>query len=56
MVDLMVQPPKRGDKSYMLYHKELNEIYESLKRRSIKLSECFNQLENVTCNNAQVRY
>jgi len=29
MVDLMVQPPKRGDKSYMLYHKELAKIYES---------------------------
>jgi alanine transaminase len=56
MVDLMVQPPKRGDKSYALYHKELNGIYESLRRRSMKLSECFNQLEGITCNNAQVRY
>ncbi|GBC06735.1 hypothetical protein RclHR1_07000005 [Rhizophagus clarus] len=53
MVDLMVQPPKRGDYSYPSYQKELNEIYESLRRRSIKLSECFNQLESVTCNNAQ---
>ncbi|CAG8511025.1 322_t:CDS:2 [Funneliformis caledonium] len=53
MVDLMVQPPKCGDESYALYQKELSGIYESLRRRSIKLSECFNQLEGVTCNNAQ---
>ncbi len=55
MVDLMVRPPKRGDESYVLYKEEQHEIYESLRRRSMKLHKCFNQLEGVTCNNAQVR-
>ncbi|CAG8490407.1 13700_t:CDS:10 [Acaulospora morrowiae] len=53
MVDLMVKPPKRGEPSYELYQKEIRGIYESLKRRSKKLSNLFNSLEGVTCNNAQ---
>ncbi|CAG8468035.1 9690_t:CDS:2 [Ambispora leptoticha] len=53
MIDLMVRPPKRGEESYEQYIKEITAIYESLKRRSRKLAECFNELEGVTCNNAQ---
>ncbi|CAG8502168.1 2564_t:CDS:2 [Dentiscutata erythropus] len=53
MVDLMVRSPKRGDKSYPLFQKEISSIYESLRRRSIKLSELFNSLEGVTCKDAQ---
>jgi alanine transaminase len=53
MVDLMLHPPTKGDESYDLYHSELNGIYESLKRRAIKLCAAFNSLEGVTCNEAQ---
>ncbi|KAG9300275.1 hypothetical protein G9A89_011348 [Geosiphon pyriformis] len=53
MVDLMVRPPRLGDPSYELYNKEYTSIFESLRRRSRKLANLFNQLEGVTCNDAQ---
>ncbi|KAI9140283.1 pyridoxal phosphate-dependent transferase [Paraphysoderma sedebokerense] len=52
-VDVMVNPPKPGDESFELYNHEMNTIYESLKRRALRLSEFFNSLEGVTCNPAQ---
>lgn len=54
MVDLMVNPPKPGDPSYDLYKKEVDEIFESLRRRSRKLCDVFNNLEYMECNDAQV--
>ncbi|KAK9767227.1 alanine transaminase [Basidiobolus ranarum] len=53
MVDLMVNPPKPGDESYDLYQKEIDDIYQSLKRRSNLLCDAFNELEGVTCNKAE---
>lgn len=53
MVDLMTNPPKEGDASYESYQKEVGTIYESLRRRATKLANCFNTLENMTCNDAQ---
>jgi len=53
LMSLMVNPPKEGDPSYTLYIKERDLIYESLKRRAIKLSAFLNTLEGVTCNTAQ---
>ncbi|KAJ3292219.1 hypothetical protein HK104_005489 [Borealophlyctis nickersoniae] len=53
MVDLVVNPPKEGDASYPLYRKEIDTIYESLKRRSAKLAQGLNSLQGVTCNPAQ---
>ncbi|KAI9591413.1 pyridoxal phosphate-dependent transferase [Syncephalis fuscata] len=53
LVDLMVNPPKEGDTSYKQYSEEINEIYESLKRRSKRLASAFNTMEGVTCNDAQ---
>ncbi|KAJ3315356.1 hypothetical protein HDV04_003749 [Boothiomyces sp. JEL0838] len=53
MVELMINPPKKGDPSYPLYEKEQNAIYDSLKRRAQKLAAAFNGLEGVTCNDAQ---
>ncbi|KAI9274794.1 pyridoxal phosphate-dependent transferase [Phascolomyces articulosus] len=53
MTDLMTNPPVEGDASYELYNKEVNGIYESLRRRATKLASCFNGLENVTCNDAE---
>jgi alanine transaminase len=52
MVDLMTNPPVRGDPSHPQYKAEVNSIYESLGRRSDKLASCFNGLEGVTCNSA----
>jgi len=53
LMSLMVNPPKEGDPSYSLYIKERDDIYESLKRRAIKLTNFLNTLEGVTCNTAQ---
>ncbi|KAI8878165.1 PLP-dependent transferase [Backusella circina FSU 941] len=52
MVDLMTNPPVKGDTSYPQYKAEVNAIYQSLSRRSDKLESCFNGLEGVTCNSA----
>ncbi|KAJ3274200.1 Alanine--glyoxylate aminotransferase 2, mitochondrial [Terramyces sp. JEL0728] len=53
MVELMMNPPKKGDPSYPVYEKEQNSIYDSLRRRAQKLAAAFNSLEGVSCNDAQ---
>ncbi|KAI9319115.1 pyridoxal phosphate-dependent transferase [Dichotomocladium elegans] len=53
MVDLMTNPPVKGDPSYDQYNKEMMDIYESLRRRASKLAQCFNSLENMSCNDAE---
>ncbi|KAJ1984524.1 alanine transaminase [Dimargaris verticillata] len=53
LVDLMVRPPVQGDASYPLYRQETQGIYDSLKRRSQKLSKAFNEMEGITCNSAE---
>ncbi|KAG0369891.1 hypothetical protein BGZ54_008543 [Gamsiella multidivaricata] len=52
MVDLMVDPPKKGDPSYEQYKKEYDDIYSSLIKRAAILEETFNSLEGCTCNSA----
>ena len=52
-VDIMVDPPRKGDLSYVQYQAELDAIHQSLKRRATKLCEAFNSLENMTCNIAE---
>ncbi|KAG0258101.1 hypothetical protein BG011_003532 [Mortierella polycephala] len=52
MVDLMVNPPKKGDPSYEQYKKEYDDIYFSLIRRAKKLEDTFNSLEGCTCNSS----
>jgi aspartate/methionine/tyrosine aminotransferase len=52
-MSLKVNPPQQGDESFALYAKERDTIFESLKRRALKLSKFFNTLEGVTCNDAQ---
>lgn len=55
-VDLMVNPPKEGEESYELYTKEITSIQASLKKRSEKIHQAFEKMENVTCNHAEVSY
>ncbi len=40
----MVRPPVAGEPSYDLYHQETTGIFESLKRRALRLTEAFNKL------------
>jgi alanine transaminase len=50
MVDLMVHPPRPGDASYQSYREEYNALFESLRRRSMKLSEALSKMKNVSCS------
>ncbi|KAF8940952.1 pyridoxal phosphate-dependent transferase [Dissophora ornata] len=52
MVDLMVNPPKKGDPSYAQYKQEYDDIYFSLIKRAKKLEESFRSLEGCSCNSA----
>ncbi|KAJ2699201.1 alanine transaminase [Coemansia spiralis] len=52
-VGLMVNPPQPGDVSYEQYQRELDGIFESMRRRAKRLAQAFNSLPNMTCNDAQ---
>nr|AIT69935.1 alanine transaminase [Dumontia simplex] len=49
-VDLMMTPPEQGDPSYELYNSEVTNIYESLRRKAIAMSDGLNAFEGVRCN------
>ena len=49
MVGCMVNPPKPGDPSYRKFIEEYDTLYNSLKRRSKKLSDALNSMPNVKC-------
>ena len=53
MVDLMVNPPKKGDESFDLYNSQIDGIFQSLRKRAVKLEKAFNSLHGVSCNPAQ---
>jgi glutamate--glyoxylate aminotransferase len=46
---LMVNPPKPGDHSYAQFAKEKNSLIESLQRRARMITDAFNALEGVSC-------
>ena len=50
---LMVNPPKPGDHSYAQYYEEKYGIIESLKRRARAITDAFNSLEGVTCQETE---
>lgn len=50
----MVNPPKPKDESFEEYQQEISNIYNSLKRRAVKLCTAFNSLEGVSCQPAKV--
>jgi alanine transaminase len=53
LVELMVNPPKEGEPSYELYHKEYTSIFEGLKERATALHKAFEQMEGVECGPPQ---
>ena len=55
LVEMMVNPPKRGDPSYPLYEKEYNSIFEGLHQRATALHDAFREMEGVECQDPQVR-
>lgn len=45
---LLVHPPKVGDPSYELFHREHEEIFQSLKRRSQLVTSTLNKVKGVS--------
>jgi glutamate--glyoxylate aminotransferase len=50
---LMVNPPKPGDPSYGQYRREKDGVIESLKRRARMITDAFNSLEGVVCQETE---
>lgn len=54
LVEMMVNPPRKGDASYPLYKKEYDGISQGLYERATALFEAFKQMEGVECQDPQV--
>ncbi|UZJ56876.1 hypothetical protein CBS101457_006196 [Exobasidium rhododendri] len=52
-VDLLVKPPKEGEPSYKLFKEETDAIFSTLLERSRKMASKFNDLEGISCGEAQ---
>ena len=50
---LMVNPPRPGDYSYEQYRSEKDSLIESLKRRARLITDAFNSLEGVVCQETE---
>ncbi|KAK0629133.1 pyridoxal phosphate-dependent transferase [Bombardia bombarda] len=53
LVELMVNPPKKGQPSHELYQKEYSAIFEGLRERATALHKAFEQMEGVECATPQ---
>ena len=49
----MVNPPKPGDASYVQFRNEKDSLLNSLKRRARLMTDAFNALEGVTCQETE---
>lgn len=54
LVEMMVNPPKKGDPSFELYDQEFNGIKAGLQERATALYEAFKKMEGVECGEPQV--
>mmetsp|Transcript_12371 Transcript_12371/g.12460 ORF Transcript_12371/g.12460 Transcript_12371/m.12460 type:complete len:483 (-) Transcript_12371:148-1596(-) len=52
-IGLMVNPPKPGDESYPQFKREKCAQIDSLKRRALMLTDAFNSMEGVECQDAE---
>ena len=50
---IMVNPPKPGDVSYPQFKREREEVIDSLKRRARLITDAFNSLEGVVCQETE---
>ena len=55
LVEMMVNPPKKGDPSYELYQHEYSSIRDGLHQRALALYDGFRKMEGVECQEPQVR-
>lgn len=56
LVEMMVNPPKKGDPSYELYIQEQSGIAKQLRHRAFALYDAFCEMEGVECQRPQVCY
>lgn len=54
LVELMVNPPQKGEPSYELYEKEYSNIFKGLQERATALYEAFKKMEGVEITEPQV--
>lgn len=54
LVEMMVNPPKKGDLSFELYNQEYSGIKEGLRERAYALYEAFKEMEGVELGEPQV--
>lgn len=52
-IDVVVNPPKKGESSYEQWHNEKMNILNSLKERAKLVADTFNSFDGVTCNTVQ---
>lgn len=52
-LDVVVNPPKKGEPSYEQWYKEKMNILNSLKQRAKLVSDSFNSFDGMTCNTVQ---
>lgn len=52
-IDVVVNPPKKGEPSYDLFMKEKNGVLQSLKERAEMVANTFNSIEGFSCNPVQ---
>jgi glutamate--glyoxylate aminotransferase len=50
---LMVNPPKPGDHSHAQFIREKSALLESLKRRARMITDAFNSMEGVVCQETE---
>lgn len=53
LVDLMVEPPQKGDESYEIDQNERRSIHTELHKRAMNLWETFNKLDGIECQKPQ---
>lgn len=54
LVELMVNPPRKGDLSYPLYRQEYDAIFNGLYERAHALFDAFKRMDGVECQDPQV--
>lgn len=52
-IDVVVNPPRKGEPSYDLFMKEKNGVLQSLKVRAEMVANTFNSIEGFSCNPVQ---
>lgn len=52
-MDVVVNPPKKGEPSFELFEKEKSEVLKSLKHRADMVYKAFNSFEGFSCNPVQ---